>query len=216
MTPIRRQYLNIKHSYPNAIVLFRLGDFYETFDEDARVASRELEITLTSRSMGKGLRVPMAGVPANSLEGYLARLIKRGYQVAVCEQLTDPAASGGLVERDVVRVVTPGTVLESSLLDQRTNNYLASVVQEGELAGLAFVDITTGEFAATQLDPAQLPLELERISAAEILVLGPKIRFNQRLLLVRRAPLTAASRPWTLRLSTFRQPARPSCLTTES
>ena len=170
MTPIRRQYLNIKHSYPNAIVLFRLGDFYETFDEDARVASRELEITLTSRSMGKGLRVPMAGVPANSLEGYLARLIKRGYQVAVCEQLTDPAASGGLVERDVVRVVTPGTVLESSLLDQRTNNYLASVVQEGELAGLAFVDITTGEFAATQLDPAQLPLELERISAAEILV----------------------------------------------
>ena len=170
MTPIRRQYLNIKHSYPNAIVMFRLGDFYETFDEDARVASRELEITLTSRSMGKGLRVPMAGVPAHSLEPYLARLIKRGYQVAVCEQLTDPAASKGLVERDVVRVVTPGTVLESGLLDQRTNNYLASVVQEGELAGLAFVDITTGEFAATQLDPAQLPLELERISAAEILV----------------------------------------------
>ena len=170
LTPIRRQYLNIKHSYPHAIVLFRLGDFYETFDEDARVASRELEITLTSRSMGKGLRVPMAGVPAHSLESYLARLIKQGYQVAVCEQLTKPAASRGLVERDVVRVVTPGTVLESSLLDQRTNNYLASVVQEGELAGLAFVDITTGEFAATQLESAYLPLELERISPAEILV----------------------------------------------
>ena len=174
MTPIRRQYLNIKHSYPNAIVLFRLGDFYETFDEDAQVASRELEITLTSRSMGKGLRVPMAGVPAHSLENYLARLIKKGYQVAVCEQLTDPATSRGLVERDVVRVVTPGTVLESGLLDQRTNNYLASIVQDGELAGLAFVDITTGEFAATQLDPAQLPLELERISPAEILVPQPE------------------------------------------
>ena len=174
MTPIRRQYLNIKHSYPNAIVLFRLGDFYETFDEDAQVASRELEITLTSRSMGKGLRVPMAGFPAHSLESYLARLIKKGYQVAVCEQLTDPATSRGLVERDVVRLVTPGTVLETGLLDQRTNNYLASVVQDGELAGLAFVDITTGEFAATQLDPAQLPLELERISPAEILVPRPE------------------------------------------
>ena len=103
MTPIRRQYLKIKHAYPDAIVLFRLGDFYETFDEDARLAARELEITLTSRSMGKDLRVPMAGVPAHSLESYLARLIKKGHQVAICEQLTDPAVSKGLVERDVVR-----------------------------------------------------------------------------------------------------------------
>ena len=170
MTPIRRQYLKIKHSYPDAIVLFRLGDFYETFDEDARLASRELEITLTSRSMGKDLRVPMAGVPAHSLEPYLARLIKKGHQVAICEQLTDPAASKGLVERDVVRVVTPGTVLESGLLDQGTNNYLASVVEEGESAGLAYVDITTGQFAATQLDLARLPQELERIAPVEILV----------------------------------------------
>ncbi|MEK7806176.1 MAG: DNA mismatch repair protein MutS, partial [Chloroflexota bacterium] len=93
VTPIRRQYLKIKHAYPNAIVLFRLGDFYETFDEDAELASRELDITLTSRSMGKNLRVPMAGVPAHSLENYLARLVKKGHQVAICEQLTDPAAS---------------------------------------------------------------------------------------------------------------------------
>ena len=170
MTPIRRQYLKIKHSYPDAIVLFRLGDFYETFDEDARVASRELEITLTSRSMGKDLRVPMAGVPAHSLETYLARLIKKGHQVAICEQLTDPATSKGLVERDVVRVVTPGTVLESALLDQASNNYLASVVEEGESAGLAYVDITTGQFAATQLNLPQLGLELERISPVEIVV----------------------------------------------
>ena len=170
MTPIRRQYLKIKGSYPDAIVLFRLGDFYETFDEDARLASRELEITLTARSMGKGLRVPMAGVPAHALDTYLARLIKKGHKVAICEQLSDPATSKGLVERDVVRVVTPGTVLESALLDQKANNYLAAVVNEGSLTGLAYVDVSTGEFAATQLTQAQLSLELERIAPAEILV----------------------------------------------
>ena len=170
MTPIRRQYLNIKHSYPDAIVLFRLGDFYETFDDDARLASQELEITLTSRSMGKNLRVPMAGVPAHSLETYLARLIKAGHKVAICEQLSDPALSKGLVERDVVRVVTPGTVLESALLDHKANNYLASVVEEGGFAGLAYVDVTTGEFATSQLESAQVTLELDRIAAAEVLV----------------------------------------------
>ena len=177
MTPIRRQYLNIKSAYPDAIVLFRMGDFYETFDDDAKLAAQELEITLTSRSLGKGLRVPMAGVPAHSLNTYLARLIKKGHKVAICEQLTEPTASKGIVERDVVRVVTPGTVLESGLLDQGTNNYLAAVVEDGlgewKEAGLAYVDISTGEFAATQLSLSQLPLELERIQAAEILV--PKI-----------------------------------------
>ena len=172
MTPIRRQYLNIKQSYPDAILLFRLGDFYETFDDDARLASQELEITLTSRSMGKDLRVPMAGVPAHSLEGYLARLIKAGHKVAICEQLSDPSASKGLVERDVVRVVTPGTVLESALLDHKANNYLAAVVEEGERAGLAYVDVTTGEFATTELELSQVTLELARIAAAE--VLAPK------------------------------------------
>ena len=112
----------------------------------------------------------MAGVPAHSLDTYLARLVKKGHQVAICEQLSDPSASKGLVERDVVRVVTPGTVLEAGLLDQASNNYLAAVVEDGELAGLAYVDISTGEFAATQLNPEQLSLELERISAVEILV----------------------------------------------
>ncbi len=174
MTPIRRQYLNIKNSYPDAIVLFRMGDFYETFDDDAKLASKELEITLTSRSLGKGLKVPMAGVPAHSLNTYLARLIKKGHKVAICEQLSDPATSKGIVDRDVVRVVTPGTVLESGLLDQGTNNYLAAVVEDGlgerNMVGLAYVDISTGEFAATQLSSSQLPLELERIAAAEILV----------------------------------------------
>ena len=170
LTPVRRQYLKIKHAYPDALVLFRLGDFYETFDDDARLAARELEITLTSRNMGKGLKIPMAGVPAHSLEPYLARLIKKGHKVAICEQLTDPATSRGLVERDVVRVVTPGTVLESALLEQNSNNYLAAVVEDGPAVGLAYVDISTGEFAATQLPSERLLTELERIAPAEILV----------------------------------------------
>ena len=170
MTPVRRQYLKIKEAYRDSIVLFRMGDFYETFDDDARLVARELDITLTGRSLGKNLRVPMAGVPAVSVESYLARLVKKGHQVAICEQLSDPALSKGLVDRDVVRVVTPGTVFEDSLLDQKANNYLAAVSLDGDRAGLAYADITTGEFAATQLPAAQLPLELGRIAPAEVLV----------------------------------------------
>ena len=170
MTPVRRQYLKIKHSYPDAIVLFRLGDFYETFDGDAQLAARELGITLTSRSMGKDFKVPMAGVPAHALESYLSRLIKKGHKVAICEQLSDPAASKGLVERDVVRVVTPGTVVESGLLEQKSNNYLAAVIEDGDTVGVAYVDITTGEFATTQLPLTGLSVELARISPAEVLV----------------------------------------------
>ena len=146
-----------------------MGDFYETFDDDARVASKELEITLTSRSMGKNVKVPMAGVPAHAVESYLAKLVKRGHKVAICEQLSVPDSSKGLVERDVVRVVTPGTVLESALLDHKVNNYLAAVVLEGDSAGFAYADVSTGEFAAAQIDRSQLPLELERISPAEVL-----------------------------------------------
>jgi DNA mismatch repair protein MutS len=169
VTPIRRQYLKIKGEHPDAILLFRMGDFYETFDDDAVLAAKELEITLTSRSMGKGLRVPLAGVPVNSLDTYLSRLIKKGHKVAICEQVSDPATSKGLVDREVVRVVTPGTVLETALLDQKTNNYLAAVSQHEGRAGLAYVDITTGEFSATELLIQEVPLELERIEAAEVL-----------------------------------------------
>ena len=160
MTPIRRQYLKIKSEHPDAILLFRMGDFYETFDDDAVLAAKELEITLTSRSMGKGLRVPLAGVPVHSLDNYLSRLIKKGHKVAICEQTSDPATSKGLVDRDVVRVVTPGTVLESALLDHKTNNYLAAVSELDGKAGLAYIDITTGEFSATELAIHELPLEL--------------------------------------------------------
>ncbi|MCY4558600.1 MAG: DNA mismatch repair protein MutS [Chloroflexi bacterium] len=170
LTPVRRQYLTIKHSYPDAVVLFRMGDFYECFDEDARTLSSALEIALTSRTMGKDTRVPMAGVPAVSLESNLARLIKQGHKVAICEQLSDPATSKGLVERGVVRVVTPGTVLEAALLDNQANNYLAAVCGSDEQAGLAYVDVTTGEFGVCQLPKDQLVLELARLQPSEVLV----------------------------------------------
>ncbi len=167
-TPARRQYLKMKEEHPDAILLFRMGDFYETFDEDARITARELEIALTSREMGKGQRVPLAGIPYHALDSYLARLVKRGYKVAICEQ-TGEVSSKGPVEREVVRVVTPGTVTEPSLLDQSANNYLAAVTIHEEEAGLAYVDITTSEFATTQLPLDDLPLELERLDPAEVL-----------------------------------------------
>jgi DNA mismatch repair protein MutS len=172
VTPVRRQYLRIKKQYPEAIVLFRLGDFYETFDEDARIMSRELEIVLTSREMGKGNKVPLAGIPYHALDSYLARLINRGYKVAICEQLTRPGETKGMLERDVVRLVTPGTVVEPSLLDSKSNNYLVSVVVgEGEV-GLAFVDITTSEFAVTQLPLTRAITELQRLNPSEVIATG--------------------------------------------
>ena len=184
LTPVRRQYLTIKHSYPDAILLFRMGDFYECFDADAQTLAAALEIALTSRTMGRDTRVPMAGVPAVSLDTNLARLIKQGHKVAICEQLSDPALSKGLVERGVVRVVTPGTVLEAALLDHKANNYLAAVCAAPNPAGIApagiapagiaqvgiaWVDVTTGEFTAAQFPLERLPLELARIQPAEIL-----------------------------------------------
>ena len=169
-TPARRQYLRIKKEHPDAVLLFRMGDFFETFDDDARIVSRELEIALTSREMGRGQRIPLAGIPYHALEPYLAKLIKKGYRVAICEQTSDPATSKGLVDREVVRVVTPGTVVEDSILEQKANNYLASVVVEGDEAGLAYVDITTSEFATSQFPLEHLPMELGRLVPSEVLV----------------------------------------------
>ncbi|MFC1926608.1 DNA mismatch repair protein MutS [Chloroflexota bacterium] len=168
-TPIRHQYLRIKRSYPQVIVFFRLGDFYETFDEDAKLVSQELEITLTSREMGKGQRFPMAGIPYHALDSYLARLLNKGHKVAICEQVGEPKAGKGLVDREVVRVVTPGTVTEPNLLEVKTNNYLVSVIAEGEQVGIAYVDITTSEFAVTQVSADKALPELERLRPAELL-----------------------------------------------
>ena len=169
-TPVRRQYLGVKREHQDEILLFRMGDFYETFDDDARLLSRELEIALTSREFGKGQRVPLAGIPYHSLEGNLARLIKKGYKVAICEQVSDPATSKGIVDREVVRVVTPGTIIEDVLLEQKANNYLAALVVEDAAVGLAWVDITTSEFATTQFDLSNLAVELARLTPSELLV----------------------------------------------
>ncbi len=168
VTPLRRQYLKIKQRYPHAIVFFRLGDFYETFDDDAGVTSRELEITLTSREMGKGQRVPMAGIPYHSIDNYLAKLISKGFKVAICEQLSPPGK--GLVDRDVVRVITPGTVIEPGLLVDKKNNFLVGLIIENNEVGIAYVDVTTGEFYTSQMPITQFIDELERLQPAEIIV----------------------------------------------
>jgi DNA mismatch repair protein MutS len=178
ITPIRKQYLEIKRQYPNAILFFRLGDFYETFDQDAEVAARELDIVLTSRNVAKGTRIPMAGIPHHAVENYLARLIERGFHVAICEQVGDQPVKG-LFPRKVVRVVTPGTLVEPGLLPADANNYLASVVLQDGRAGVAYVDITTGEFAATELSgeniQSTLRAELVRLRPAEILYPDPLV-----------------------------------------
>ncbi len=127
LTPMMQQYMEVKNKYKDCILFYRLGDFYEMFFDDALTASRELELTLTGRDCGLAERAPMCGVPYHAVEGYLDRLIEKGYKVAICEQLEDPALAKGLVQRDVIRVVTPGTVIESAMLDERSNNFLLSV-----------------------------------------------------------------------------------------
>ena len=170
VTPSRQQYLDVKAQHPDAIVFFRLGDFYETFDDDAAVVARELDLVLTSRPQGKGGRVPMAGVPHHAAESYIARLIGRGYKVALCEQMGSELING-LMPREVTRVFTAGTVVEPGMLESGRNNYLAAVVVEEDRAGLAYADITTGEFATTQLgNRRELLEELARLGPAELLV----------------------------------------------
>ena len=155
LTPMMQQYRTVKEQNPDCILFFRLGDFYEMFDEDARIASRELDLTLTSRDHAKDKaledKVPMCGVPFHSSEGYIARLVQKGYKVAICEQMEDPALSKGLVKRDIIRIVTPGTVTESSMLDESKNNYYACVYGQNGCFGAAFCDISTGAFSATAI-----------------------------------------------------------------
>ena len=168
VTPIRQQYLDIKRQYPDAILFFRLGDFYETFDEDAEIAARELDIVLTSRPVGKGIRAPLAGIPYHAVENYLARLIQKGYHVAICEQVGEQP-SKGIFPRKVVRVVTPGTIVEPGLLPGDANNYLTAVFADEGRAGVAYADITTGEFAAIELSLETMRAEMIRLHPAEIL-----------------------------------------------
>ena len=143
LTPMMQQYLQIKEQHKDALLFFRLGDFYELFFEDAITASKELEITLTGRDCGLEERAPMCGVPYHSVEGYISRLIEKGYKVAICEQLEDPSKAKGIVKRDVVRIITPGTLVETSMLDEKSNNYLVSLCRGGEIWGLSIADVST-------------------------------------------------------------------------
>ncbi|MGH2616664.1 MAG: hypothetical protein ACRDJC_15620, partial [Thermomicrobiales bacterium] len=150
-SPVRRQYLQIKQRFPDTILLFRMGDFYETFEQDAEIAARVLDIVLTSRELGKGVRVPLAGIPHHAADGHIARLVAAGYKVAICEQIGAAERGRGLIDRDVTRVVTPGTVTDPAMLDSHRNSYIAAVALDGARAGVAYADLSTGEFAATQL-----------------------------------------------------------------
>lgn len=179
MTPMMRQYLEIKKEYQDTILMFRLGDFYEMFFEDAKTASRELELVLTGRDCGQEERAPMCGVPFHSVDSYIARLVSRGYKVAICEQTEDPALAKGIVKRDVIRVLTPGTVIESSMLDESKNNFLCCIWLNGTAAGICFADVSTGELNLTQIDSksvgSNLVNEMGRFMPSEI-------RYNSEVL----------------------------------
>ena len=173
MTPMLKQYFEIKEQNPDCLLFFRLGDFYEMFFEDAKIASRELNLALTTRDRNKEKedQTPMCGVPFHSCEGYIARLVSRGYRVAICEQMEDPATAKGLVKRGITRIVTPGTVTESSMLDESRNNYFACVFVEAGQIALSFCDISTGDFYATEVTSVdQAVSELGRFAPAEALL----------------------------------------------
>src|SRR5580765_3262290 len=183
-TPLMQQYQSIKSRYPHALLLFRLGDFYELFYEDAMIAARELQITLTSRNREKGQPIPMCGVPYHSADGYVARLIRAGFKVAICDQMEQPGPGKKLVRREVVRVITPGTATDVAVLDARENNFLAAVSQDiaASVIGLAFVDLSTGEFQATEFRGPRaeeaLREELQLLHPRETLLPRPQQLFE--------------------------------------
>ena len=171
LTPMMSQYLALKEKYSDCLLFFRLGDFYEMFFEDAVTASKVLDIALTGRDCGLETRAPMCGVPFHAVDSYIAKLIENGYKVALCEQLTDPALSKGLVERDVVRVYTAGTVIEENMLDERANNYIIAMYASSDEVGLACCDVSTGSFTVSEISIADkmddLVNELARIAPRE-------------------------------------------------
>lgn len=179
--PVRRQYLQIKQRFPDTILLFRLGDFYETFEHDAEQAAAVLDIVLTSRDLGKGVRVPMAGIPHHAADTYIARLVAAGHKVAICEQIGTAQKGRALIDRDVTKVITPGTVTDPSMLDGHRNTYIAAIAVQGQRWGLAYADLSTGEFAATQATqatadqvPGAVQRELLRLNAVEV-VISPEL-----------------------------------------
>ena len=173
-SPMMQQYLNIKEQYKDAILFFRLGDFYEMFFDDAILASRELEITLTGKECGQAERAPMCGIPFHAVDNYVSKLIEKGYKVAICEQLEDPKLTKGMVKRDVIRIITPGTVIESNMLDEKKNNYIMSVFKKGIYFGIAICDVSTGSFYSTKIvennNFATLLDEIAKYNPAELIV----------------------------------------------
>ncbi|MGL4633444.1 MAG: DNA mismatch repair protein MutS, partial [Cetobacterium sp.] len=174
-TPLMSQYKEIKKENQDNILFFRLGDFYEMFFEDAVIASRELGLTLTSRNKEKGIEVPLAGIPYHSSAGYIGKLVAKGYKVAICEQVEDPKATKGIVKREVVRVITPGTIIDTEYLDEKSNNYLMGIVVKKETIGLTYIDITTGEFVASEKKKTEdyvykILGEINKISPREVLI----------------------------------------------
>ncbi len=180
LSPMMKQYFEIKENYQDAILMFRLGDFYEMFFDDAKVASKELDLVLTGRDCGQEERAPMCGVPFHSADSYIAKLVSRGYKVAICEQMEDPALAKGIVKRDVIRLVTPGTVIESSMLDESKNNYLAAVCASDAGVGISFIDISTGEVNLTEFceDTEQRTMnEMGRYNPSEVILNKQAVSF---------------------------------------
>src|ERR1700757_1726889 len=181
-TPLMRQYAAVKKEHPTALLFFRLGDFYELFFDDAVVAAKELQITLTSRNKEKGIAIPMCGVPYHAAEGYIGKLIRRGFKVAICEQMEDPRLAKKLVRREVTRVVTPGTAADSSLGSEE-NNFLAALAQVGDCVGFAALDLSTGEFRATEFSGEgamrRVQEELEQLRPKELLYASTAPLFEQ-------------------------------------
>jgi DNA mismatch repair ATPase MutS len=201
-TPVMQQYLRTKAQYPDALLFYRMGDFYELFFEDARRAAALLDITLTTRGQSAGQPIPMAGVPYHAAESYLARLVRKGECVAICEQMGDPAKSKGPIERQVVRIVTPGTVTDAALLDERRDTLLAALVCDSQRFGLAWLDLSSGRFTVLQSEgTTALAAELERLKPAELLHSE-----EARIDIVLRNGTTARQRPpWHFELTTANQ-----------
>ena len=178
-TPMMQQYLTIKENYQDAFVFFRLGDFYELFFEDAQLAAKELEIALTGREAGAEERVPMCGVPHHAADNYINRLIEKGYKVAVCEQVEDPASAKGVVRREVVRMLTPGTVMNQNALNEKENNFIISIVGTTQGYSIVYSDLSTGENYAMNLekDAQVLMGELISLGCKEI-VIGPDVEIK--------------------------------------
>ena len=180
LTPMMQQYFEIKNKNKDYLLFYRLGDFYELFFDDAKLVSRELDLTLTGRDCGQAERAPMCGVPYHSAEGYIAKLVQKGYKIAICEQLEDPKKAKGLVKRDIIRRVTPGTVVDASMLDESRNNFLACIYATHEDMGMCFADISTGVVYATDTEEwVDVYNELARFSPREILAGGFAISFDE-------------------------------------